>query len=354
MMTLKAVIFPYIKWFNILGQSSYHYSDENGRFRDLYRFLKYVPCVIVLSVTFILTVLKSVIMLEAKSYGSAGTVIVLFTNISYVSSVFISTSRSLLHSSCLTLLFTQVNSFEKLSRKSYTFDSRKFRRNYGRQVSVNIVVHIMPSLAPFFIRSITWRFFSTMAISAVLRVLAFLPTYYVLFYINLFDQMLKSFAQYMNEQVNITIKVLAKEPSASCSTLLASELHHYKLLHFKLWEITQTINTVFGWTLVTIILQYFVMALNNMYYILIVLGKDYSGVDEIIRKYTVHSAPRNDILAIFHCRCVLGSSKVIWAVRKYVLGSRLGNENPFFLQNFSVFNSLLAVLVFFRILGFDT
>lgn len=283
-MTLQKVIDQYTKWFHILGQSYLPFHGNDCLcVCGLYRVLRYMPCVIVLSVTFFLTVSKIMIILVANKYSYAGTATVVFDIISYVLPVFISVPRSLLHSSNLTILLEQIDSFEKLSRKGFTFDLPAFHRNYRRQLSINFAVHILPIL----IRSIILRTF--FFVSALLRALAFLPACYVLFYANLFNLLLRSFAQYVESQANTNSTVLGNDTGARYVTLLRSELHYYKIIYFKLWRIAETINTVFGWTLVAIFIQNFFMALMNVHFMLLGPGKQH-GISEGIRKYRVYSA----------------------------------------------------------------
>lgn len=64
------------------------------------------------------------------------------------------------------------------------------------------------------------------------------------------------------------------------------ELYFYKMMHFKLWELAQTINRIFGWIFVVFLSQFFSMLIYILVHSWLIL-LDLWNYQDILRKIEV-------------------------------------------------------------------
>lgn len=285
-MKLTRALRHYTKWFHIFGLSCYPPFGEvlstNGPRRRVHKSLNYIPCVAIILLTTLLTAIRCISTFRDGRFTTTTYVIASIGLLSYVSTVFISVGQSVFHSSYFALLFTQINAIEQTSRKNYSFDFQAFSRNYQRQLYVISIACVSPSLLTYYLgRSANVSYLLIVVSNFALKFITLLPTYHALFYIDLLDQMLKSFAKYVDIQISTD-----DNPRRCHLKFLKNELNHYKLLHFKLWEAGQSINNIFGWTLSTILIQHFVGSMFNVYFTLILIGEQ-ADIHGVLRKYYI-------------------------------------------------------------------
>lgn len=85
-----------------------------------------------------------------------------------------------------------------------------------------------------------------------------------------------------NEQCENCILVISKNATKHCS--IQNKVMMYKRVHFRLWEISQRINTFFGWTMVIVLLHGFVDFVHSAYGLFDVLQQKWEFF-KIIREY---------------------------------------------------------------------
>lgn len=308
-MKLTRALRHYTSWFHMLGLSCYpafgEFSAKDGTCRRVHKSLNYMPSAVLLLLTAVLTIIKCVITFHGDSFSSTGSVIVAGGLVSYVSTVFIAVGQSLLHSSQFAMLFTQINAVERSSRKNYNFNFYAFRRRYLQQVIVNFA-HFVPPVVTFLASSSSNTNYFIVTAFFTLRILTLLPVFHVLFYVDLLDQMLKTFGRYVEMQATTALTEMVDNLRGCRSKFAKNELKHYKLLHFKMWEVAQTMNSIFGWTLTAILLQYFISALYNVYFTLAKLGDEPNVVD-VLRKLT------------FSLRFVVKSPESVYLINRIVI-----------------------------------
>lgn len=284
-MKLTRALRHYTTLFHILGQNSYppfeEFSMRNQSRRRIHKSLNYLPTTVLLLLTTFLSAKRLNFIFGFESYTNSGSVIVLIGSLSYVAPIYVSISQSLLHSSEFVMLFAQINAIEQASRGKYSFDFHAFRRKYLRQLCIILAVNFLPSVLTIVIEPES-RNISVMVIFLTLRTLTLLPVFHVLFYIDLIDHLLKSFTRYVDTQTTNALSEMDDSLRERRSKFVNSELNDYKLLHFKLWEAAQSINNIFGWMLNTILLQFIVSVLYNVYFTLGALGENFSSV--VLRK----------------------------------------------------------------------
>lgn len=235
-----------------------------------------------LMVTLFLTVLSCRYMQDHYSLGSK-TGYILFV-IGVVSSnviIFTSVIQSIWHSSSFAMLFAQINDIEQASKRDYTFDFQAFRRYFLKYLLIICGTCLLPVIVVLVSKLTNWTGYLVLLSFLLLRSLSLLSIIHCLFYVGLYDFMLKSFVKYVDDRGTNTLLDMAVHLRGT--KFLKSEFNHYKLLHFKLWKTGQTIKHIFGWTLTVILFQNFMYGLFCVYYSLIVLGM-HGICSEMLRK----------------------------------------------------------------------
>lgn len=288
----------------------------DGSRRRCHKSLNYLPCAVILIVTIFITIITCEFMVYHYSYGSrTGYILFVIGVAGSVSIVFTSVIQSVSHSSSFALLFAQINDIEQASKKDYTFDFQAFRRCFLKYIFIICGASFIPVLVVLLSKQPTWKSYIVLLTFLLLRMLSLLSIIHCLFYISLYDFMLKSFVKYVDERGKDTLLDMAvyiRSPK-----FLKSELNHYKLLHFKLWKAGQTIKNIFGWTLTIILFQNFMYGLFCVYYSLVVLST--RGVcAEMLRKSSKNVTAANKLLYFlnfryrsnvqFHCHGHIGDN----------------------------------------------
>lgn len=273
-MKLTRTVCQFTKWFHILGQSCYPPFCEvlttNRRGRRLRRSLNYIPCAVTLIVTIFLTAMSCKFMNYHYGLGSKSGYILFATGVlSSVSIIFTSVIQSISYSSSFALLLSQINDIKQASNKDYTFDFQAFRRCFLKYLSIILGSSSLPVMVVLLSRLSNPYSYIALLTFSLLRMVSLLSTLHCLFYISLYDFMLKSFVEYVDKRGTYTLLDLAVHIRRT--KFLKSEFNHYKLLHFKLWKTGKTIKQIFGWTLTVILFQNFLSGLFCVYYSLIVL-----------------------------------------------------------------------------------
>lgn len=285
-MKLIRTVCCFTKWFHLLGQGCYSTfldtSATSGSFHRLHKSLKYVPCALMLTLTTVLTVLSVHFSIYQQNFGSkTGYTLYIVGAINSVTIVFTSLFTSIVHFDSFRLLFMQVNDMEQAIKKDFKLDYQAFRRYFLKKMLIICISTFVPIAVVMWLKVPTWKlpYFTFI----LLRALAALSIIHCLFYICLYDFLLKSFVKYVDERGTNTL--LSMSVHIRDAKFLKNEFNHYKMLHFKLWTIGKTIKQIFGWPLTVILFQSFIYALFSMYYTLIVSFA--KGFDtDMLRKFS--------------------------------------------------------------------
>lgn len=272
------------KWFHILGQSCYPPLGEtlitDSSCCRLQKLVDFIPCLVMLAVTTFLTIISCTFINYQEKFSSRiGSVLFVIGISTSISIVFTSVVQSVLHSSSFAMLFTQINDFERTITKDYLLNVQTFYRCFLKYLFIICGSSLLQVATVVRFKHLTWD--QPILTSVILRTLSTLSTIHCLFYICLYDFMAKSFAKYVDDHGANTLQDTTGHIREE--KFLKKEFDHYKLLHFKLWQIGNTIKQIFGWTLTVILFQNFVYGLSCVYYSLLVLFAN--GFDaEMLRK----------------------------------------------------------------------
>lgn len=271
----------FLKLFFICGLSCYPSFDEYSTIKTKKeRFVQYFP-----SVSLIGLIIISSMTICVYNFLSDDSVIKdFFTNILL---------RLLILFLCAVLTIRQWRNFakicmhmriiESLSWGQFYCVSNAFKRHFIRRVFVMLI----PFLTAFMTLISINQMSSLTIILAIVNGLILLALLQAFFYVDLLDHMLEGFVQHVDSRASNATAAAAKRINnfrSPAAYQLTAELFHFKLLHFHLWEISEKINQLFGWTIIIILLTYFYYSIWNVYVAYLSLFRQPPDLLAIFRK----------------------------------------------------------------------
>lgn len=265
----------FIRWFYICGLSCYpSFAGFLSRKTKKNRWMRYIPTGSLIALSIITSVGTYIYLTINRpackayfmiSYITAPTITVLFCALQVF---FLSPSFARISS--------QINTFERWSRKMFLIEPVAFRRNFCRRACFLLIASIMP-FWPWMFRGRTHMLLTSTIIA--LRAFVFLIYVHAFFYIEILDYLLQCFVRYVDVR-STTVGVRTNVKTICSPNRLAqklkTEIYHWKLLHFKLWQIAKSINQLFGWTILAILLHNFLFTISYMYFALLKTHKTVS------------------------------------------------------------------------------
>lgn len=163
---------------------------------------------------------------------------------------------------------SQISIIECVSWRKNSCNSMVFSCHFLRRVFIIIAAFVVPELHK--LGTIggmhPWTHYSIAASYATLKAFIFLALLQPLLYIDVLDYMLQCFIRHVELRASTvttaTIRTINfRSPTAK---QLAAEISHFKRWHFVLWEISENINQLFGWTIVVIFLHNSMFVIWNL------------------------------------------------------------------------------------------
>lgn len=273
----------FTKWFHLLGQSCYSSVDtfsptSNGN-HNVYA-ANVMPSIVLL----VLMVSTAFGLCSLILYFSTNTfldyLIIFLCVASMVITVSTAVSQSITLRPQFLQLFQQINAIELLTRSRFTINFSAFRCYYLRQILAVFVACVAAGATGSYI-FMPRRFNDFMVAFTVmlLRFVTLITMFHLLFYICLFHCFVRAFARYVEIQANAST---ATTPTQSTNVLAIKkrvlnprntiiELNYFKLIHFNLWEISDTMNRVFGWTFTAVLFQLSMYSIYMVYFTFVAL-----------------------------------------------------------------------------------
>lgn len=299
-MSFARVFGSFPKWFHILGQCSPSRIDQLSTSSASNHFqcvrnnvLKHIPVVVLLLLTSTVTVvvcwyssfwdqLTYTLSSGFSKVINAQNAIILAVD-SFT--IFIAAGQTIFLSPNFSQLFAQINNIEALSRKKINWDLHGLRRFLRHRMLFVCAGYLLPYSSILLSKPPTATNLTLLSGDFTLKTLTLISYFQVLFYIELFNHMLRSFVRYVETRaIKTTVaSVMAIYSRGSDEKFLQLEMHYFKLLHFNLWEFAQSINYLFGWILVIFILHHFVFIVFIFFHTCVVLLNP-TNWKEIIRK----------------------------------------------------------------------
>lgn len=289
-MKLVQFLSRYAKWFHIFGQSSYSYFDgfliENGCRGLRYRIWNFLPSVLLLVMSTFFTVVTYVLLIDFGYYNNLGYPVIVMNASTQLLTIFVAVGQSILLSPYFAQLFSQIRVVDQMEHRKFSIDLPAFRYSLLKRFILTCTAYFTGLTVTFIIKSVTWSNVAVFMSLFTLRSLTVLIVFHMVFYIDLFECIIRAFVQYVEQQATTTITTAAisiVNVHDGDIQHLMSEFHFIKFMHLHMWEISQTINNLFGWTLIVICLQYFLYAIYCVYFSLILMISSTSSAAEILR-----------------------------------------------------------------------
>lgn len=298
-MSFACVFGNFPKWFHVLGQSAAVPADQlmSSSARKYFQrvhsnALNYVPVAVLLIITTIVTIVVCIYsstwdkLTYTLSSGFSQVIIVQNAIILTVDSftILIAVGQAVFLSPHFAHLFAQINVIEHLSRKKITWDLFGLRRFLIRRMFYVCAGYSLPYISILLTKPATASNLILLGGDFQLKTLTLVSYFQVLFYIELFNHMLRSFVKYIEARATTatTTSVMTVSNHDSHDKSLQLEMYFFKLVHFNLWEFAQTINYLFGWILVVFVLHHFVFIVFIFFHTCVVLLNP-SNSKEMIR-----------------------------------------------------------------------
>lgn len=274
-MKLGQALRQFTKWFHVLGQSCYPSFDAFSPATNVNQYARtanFIPSITMLGfmVSFAFASCALIYLLSNAAFSDYIVVALCISSMSFA--VFIAVSQSISRRMQFVKLFQQINMFELLTRNRFSINFLSFRRFYLRRMLTILAVCLSALCGTFLRRPVDPMEFATVYTVALLRFVTLITTFHILFYISLFQYIVRAFVRY------VEIHATASSPTATTSNALPIQwqglyarnmiidLNYFKLIHFVLWEISDSLNKVFGWTIAATLLQVSVYCIYNVYF----------------------------------------------------------------------------------------
>lgn len=261
---------PIIKCFYFCGLSCYPSFDE---FRNKKRSLvHYFPTGILIV---LIILISGVICVNITADRLTRLLLLGLYMVNPILTMLVFTTQIICHSQYFAKICSQINAFERASRKKFSIDPEKFRRHFLRGVYF-ILITFLPQLLIGFSRP-SHNLVIGCSVSTI-RVFIILALTQTFFYIELLDYLLQCFIRHV-EMRAATMQIPTNELSIVNIfpvEELKAEMNQYKLLHFSLYKLSRNINQLFGLTTFAVLLHNF---LFTVYYLLRVVVQMYIPYD---------------------------------------------------------------------------
>lgn len=171
-------------------------------------------------------------------------------------------------SNCLWLALTNYELFvcHRLQIKM-TFGA--FRRKYNMYVWISVSLFLALMLAKIAYRIDHANYVRQVA-ALILIFATLLVNVQILFYVSLFASMI----EFLNQHIVDACGAIESETGAERSRKYTATFKSYKLVYYKLYEISQLINENFGWIIVSLIMQNANNTIQPFYWIIVGLHED--------------------------------------------------------------------------------
>lgn len=166
-------------------------------------------------------------------------------------------------SQCLWIKFIQYERFvvQRLQIKM-TYD--KFRKRYNRKIFISLMVFLLVFAARIMyklsdIQCCSLKLHTSVLILITLTALA---DFQILFYINLLGYMLEN----VNHHI---VDLFCTVDCGERNRKITATLKDYKMVYYKLWQISQLINDNFGWILMSLLMQKANGTVQSFYWVIV-------------------------------------------------------------------------------------
>lgn len=299
-MSFASVFGNYPMWFHILGQHNSLPPEQllsptaRNYFRRVHGAgLKHLPA---LSLSFFAIFIWTSVCCFSKFFTDYSisqsfslvlmTILGLFLTL-FLFLILLAVAFNFVFSSDFDLLYMQINSIEQLARTRITWNLTDLRTYMSRLMFIVLAAHSLSYAEKFTKGQMTLNAMAMMYSVLIMRIFTMFTYFHILFYLQLLKYTLNLLVEYIEERIttkSITNVLMIAPCNADNNNMLTkSDFHMIKLIHFKLWEFAQTINRIFGWIMLVILIQYFLFAVYIVFHVCLILLNMF-GFENLLRK----------------------------------------------------------------------
>lgn len=256
----------FIRFFFICGLSCYPSFD--GFSTKTKRAVHYIPTGVLIFVSVSTTYSITVSNLSFIQDSRMNLMLYFIYYLSPMLTVLVCAIQIVFLSSYFADICSQINIIECVSWRRISCNSKVFSRRFSRRVFIIMAALVGPELHKLgtIEEMHSWTHYSIAASYVTLKAFIFLASLQPLLYIDVLDYMLQCFIRHVEmraaTETTATMKPINfRRPAAK---QLTAEISHFKRWHFVLWEISEKINQLFGWTIVVIFLHNSVFVIWNL------------------------------------------------------------------------------------------
>lgn len=281
-MKLARALHQFTKWFHIFGQSCYSSFDALSPVENLNQNVltaNLMPSVVLLVIIVAAAIATCLLIHHIACNTFLDYLIIILCIFSLTFTVFVAVSQSISLRKQFVELFQQINMIELLTQDRFTMNFPAFRRYYLRQISIIFAACFVELLGTIIIKPKNQNDLATSLTVVSLRFVTLITMFHLLFYVSLFQYIVRAFVRYVEIRAiastttpsTTATNVLAYERRGTNARDVIIELNYFKLIHFYLWEICDTMNNVFGWTFTAMLFQLSMYAIYNVYFAFVLL-----------------------------------------------------------------------------------
>lgn len=259
---------PIIKIFYICGLSCYPSFDEflTGNPKKPCS-VHYIPTGVLFILTVSVSICTCVCKLISDPHITSSTTSLFINTLTLMITVLVCSIRMVFVLPYFSEICAQISIIDRLSWRKFSLDLDKFRRHFMRRVYITLITFILPVVVKLYGKPPSWDVYVVAMGIATLRAIMFSILLHAFFYVDLLDHMLQSFVRHVDMRASTATTAAVQTISfrSPAAKQLTAEIFHFKLLHFNLWEVSEKVNHLFGWTIVIVFLQHFSYAIYNVY-----------------------------------------------------------------------------------------
>lgn len=162
-------------------------------------------------------------------------------------------------------VFVLLRRIEQMLAMKLEVDFGKFSRTFLKLVYSIIVLNIVSIALTYVVRLNNSMDFKVNCLLYTYASCTEVQVIHALFYVELLHTLLKFTAQHVGEVASNC----AARPSRLDKSKVHDEINYLKVAHYNLWKLTNIINHIFSFTLVSIPLQQFANSVYCVYYVFI-------------------------------------------------------------------------------------
>lgn len=262
-MQLEHMLLKYVPKFNWFGESCVMTSDFHlTNFSLKKRRLAYFSIFCSLLILTIVLFLYPAVLAQNYVEGSHVSQTLFYTaGMAMFGTKLINISQMRLWLDLLPKLYKMIKDLERFASSKYKMDFRNFHMEFTLRVNTFIGMWLINIVAIAVAHFHSLRDAIVVVCDSLNYLFSFILILHLCFYVLLFKSIITSYVDYIERKVT--------DDFPKTLNRLRKELHFIKTNHFKLYEISMSLNAALGWNFVVIFIKVFIETTIHMYWMFV-------------------------------------------------------------------------------------